>query len=163
MRVLQEMRKCHLAGASPVQQVQPGRLVASLAATVATPSPMRRHASERATCSHPRNVEVLSANGVSGPEATATATTHWHIVASHSAGTWSVVRTKEMTQEPGIPIHSVEHRRPEARETAAEAACAMGVGGLGTSEDAGERMTPDPAEQSEPASGRTSGGNHARR
>ena len=56
-------------------------------------------------------------------------------------------RSKKMTQEPGRPIRSVESRRLKARETKAEAECVVGVGGPHKSEDAGERVTPDPAER----------------
>ena len=52
-----------------------------------------------------------------------------------------------MTQKPGIPVRSVENRRRKARETKAEAECVAGVGGPYTSGDAGERVTPDPAER----------------
>jgi hypothetical protein len=52
-----------------------------------------------------------------------------------------------MTQEPGRPIRSVANRRPKARETGAEAECVVGVGGPYRSDDAGERVTPDPVEQ----------------
>ena len=40
------------------------------------------------------------------------------------------------------------------------AACAVGVGGQRSSDEAGERMTPDPVERKTPASDRTSRGNH---
>src|SRR5262249_38130198 len=82
---------------------------------------------------------------------------------AHSAGVRWGADSKEATQEHGRPPRSVENRRPEARETRAEAECEVGVGGTYRSDDAGERVTPDPAEQRGPASDRTSGGNHERR
>lgn len=73
--------------------------------------------------------------------------TRWHRRAAYLAGSRWAARSKEMIQEPGRPIRSVESRRPKARETKAGAECEVGVGGPHTSEDAGERVTPDPAEQ----------------
>ena len=66
---------------------------------------------------------------------------------AYSAGSRYAARSKKMTQEPGRPVRSVENRRPKTRETEVWAECVAGVGGPYTSEDAGERVTPDPAEQ----------------
>ena len=79
--------------------------------------------------------------------ATASSITRWHRMAAHLVGSWLAARSKKMTQEPGRPIRSVESRRPKARETKAGAECVVGVGGPHKSNDAGERVTPDPAEQ----------------
>lgn len=71
--------------------------------------------------------------------ATASSITRWHRMAAHLAGSRLTARSKRRTQEPGRPIRSVKNRRPKARETEAEAECAMGVGGLRRSEDTRER------------------------
>jgi hypothetical protein len=113
----------------------------------ATGLAMRRCASEWAVRSKPRKCCVLGADSFDAAGG--------HGVVHHPmaqdggapAGSRLTATSKEMTQEPGRPIRSVENRRPQARETGAEAECEVGVGGPHKSEDAGERVTPDPAEQ----------------
>src|SRR5262252_5294652 len=74
--------------------------------------------------------------------------TRWHRMAATSAGSWCTARLKKMTQQPGIPVRSVE--TPEAEDEGDQSLgrhASRESEGPYTSDDAGERVTPDPAEQ----------------
>lgn len=157
MRVLNEIRKRHLAGANPVRP-KPARQVGS--------EPCDEHVGEGAEAGRQRVWRCVGtrANGPCevSPE-------NWQLSRSRgcwrnpegskcpscvmarrtATSTWSrcTARSKKMTQEPGRPASSVGRRRPRARETAAWAECEAGVGGPHTSDEAGERVTPDPVER----------------
>src|SRR5882672_4931099 len=83
--------------------------------------------------------------------------------AVHQAGSETAARSKRMTQQPGRPLSLRMFGRWLARETEEAVDGGRGVGGSRTSEEVGERMTTDPAEQRRPASRRASGGKHGRR
>ena len=165
MRKTSEIRKRHLAGASPARLGQPGGPVAtpcdghegeSVRSGTATGPAMRRRTGRGraggARASRPSEVSPENwlpwvPTALTQLAATVSTLTRWHMRAAHPAGSRWTACSKKMTQEPGRPIRSVESRRPKARETEAGAECVVGVGGPNMSDDAGERVTPDPAEQ----------------
>ena len=142
-----EIRRRHLAGAKPARSKPPCR-------SVATPCDRYRQriwrcVGERA--SEPREVSLenfrFRVPTVSLYPKAAAPPPELAYGGTHGAGSWYAARSKKMTQEPGIPRRSAERRRFEARETGAENRMRLGVGGPCSSDEAGERVTPDPAER----------------
>src|SRR5215510_2597552 len=95
--------------------------------------------------SQPRNFIVASAQGVRPPEGNNAACYPMaRRRAAYSTGSTFVARSKRMALKPERPASWVGRRRPKARETRAWAECEAGVGGPRSSDDTGERVTPDP-------------------
>ena len=93
-------------------------------------------------------LKVPSAQGFVQPEGDIVVHHLMANVETNSVRSWCTARLKKMTQKPGIPVRSVG--TPEAEDKGDQSLgrhAARESEGPYTSDDAGERVTPDPAEQ----------------
>ena len=61
-----------------------------------------------------KHVTFPSAHGFAEPEGQDVDITRWHTMATYSAGSLIMARSKKMTQQPGIPVRAVG--TPEAED-----------------------------------------------